>query len=229
MRSGVTLSPCDPTGRPPVIAQRMWRRTCGSRRDCVPSASGPADLLVDLTAAFEALQVRWYVFGAQAALIWGRPRFTADVDATVALAGRSIPEFVKALEDRGFMSRPEATSEFISASRVLPLEHRRSTLALDLVLAGPGLEEAFLERAVLVEVSGVAVPFISPEDLIVTKILAGRDKDLDDVRGVLSERGATLDHDQIATTLRTIEVALERSDLVRVFEVERSRWRDQPG
>lgn len=32
------------------------------------------------------------------------------------------------------------------------------------------------------------MPVISAEDLIVTKILAGRPKDLDDVRGILLER-----------------------------------------
>ncbi len=192
----------------------------------MPSA-GPADLLVDLATALGALQLPWYVFGAQAALIWGRPRFTADVDVTVALSGHSIPQFLKALGESGFVARPESTAELTAVSRVLLLEHRRSTLALDLVLAGPGLEQTFLERAVLVEVAGVAVPFISPEDLIVTKVLAGRDKDVDDVRGILSERGATLDHDQIATTLRTIEAALERSDLLQAFEVEHSRWRHE--
>jgi len=29
--------------------------------------------------------VDWYIFGAQAALIWGRPRLTSDVDVTVRL------------------------------------------------------------------------------------------------------------------------------------------------
>ena len=58
---------------------------------------------------------------------------------------------------------------------MLPLVHERSGLALDLVLSGPGLEEVFLERAVHVDVSGASIPFISPEDLIVTKVLARRD------------------------------------------------------
>jgi predicted nucleotidyltransferase len=56
------------------------------------------------------------------------------------------------------------------------------------VLAGPGLEEQFLARAVLVDIGGVRVPVMSPEDLVVTKILAGRPKDIEDVRGILAER-----------------------------------------
>lgn len=44
----------------------------------MPSPAGPADLLADLAGALDAIGVRWYVFGAQAALIWGRPRLTTD-------------------------------------------------------------------------------------------------------------------------------------------------------
>lgn len=190
----------------------------------MPSSAGPADLLADLAAALDAIGVRWYVFGAQAALVWGRPRLTTDVDVTVQ---SRVPtrDLVEALDARGFSMRVDGTDAFIEATRVVPLEHRASGLALDVVLAGPGLEELFLERAVPVDVGGTTVPFISPEDLVVTKLLAGRDKDIDDVRGVLSERGSTLDMALIRTTLDLLEDALGQSDLTPVLERELDRWR----
>lgn len=186
----------------------------------MPSPSGPADLLVDLAAALAALQLPWYVFGAQAALIWGRPRLTTDVDATVRLGDLDASALVGALGEHGFALRVAATPAFVRQTRVLPLRHDRSGLALDLVLAGPGLEELFLERSVAVDVAGVTVPLISAEDLIVTKILAGRAKDIEDVRGVLEERGDQLRLDQIRTTLTMLEEALGQSDLLRLFETE---------
>lgn len=76
----------------------------------------------------------------------------------------------------------------------------------------------------MIDVAGTAVPFISPEDLIVTKVLAGRGKDIDDVFGVLSKRGSTLDLDQIRTTLRMLEDALGQSDLMPVFHADLRRW-----
>ena len=42
-----------------------------------------ADLLADLSHALEGLGVRWYLFGAQAAIVHGAARLTADVDVTV--------------------------------------------------------------------------------------------------------------------------------------------------
>ncbi|MEZ5292510.1 MAG: nucleotidyltransferase [Vicinamibacterales bacterium] len=190
----------------------------------MPSSAGPAELLSDLAAALAAMGVRWYVFGAQAALVWGRPRLTTDVDVTVKCT-TSTDHLVRTLDTAGFSLRIDATETFIRSTRVVPFEHRRSGLALDVVLAGPGLEDLFLERAVPIDVAGAVVPFISAEDLIVTKLLAGREKDIEDVRGVLSERGTDLDVDQIRSTLRLLEGALGQSDLTPAFDAEIARWR----
>jgi Nucleotidyl transferase of unknown function (DUF2204) len=76
-----------------------------------------------------------------------------------------------------------------------------------------------------VDIAGTVVPFISPEDLVVTKLLAGREKDIDDVRGVLAERGSTLDVSRIRTTLELPEGAPGHSDLTPVLERELDRWR----
>ena len=189
----------------------------------MPSPAGPSELFADLAAALDAVGARWFVFGAQAALVWGRPRLTTDVDVTVKC---DVPtaHLVRALQAHGFSLRVDGTDAFILATRVVPLEHPASGLGLDVVLAGPGLEELFLARAVPVDVSGTAVPFISPEDLIVTKLLAGREKDLEDVRGVLAERGSLLDFVSIRSTLALLESALGQSDLSSVLEREIERW-----
>ena len=66
---------------------------------------------------------------------------------------------------------------------------------------------------------------ISPEDLIVTKVLAGRSKDIEDVRCVLRERAESLDISRIRGTLRLLEEALAQSDLLVVFETELEKLR----
>jgi hypothetical protein len=189
----------------------------------VPSPAGPAELLADLAAALDVVGARWYVFGAQAALVWGRPGLTTDVDVTVQC---DVPtdHLVRALAAHGFSLRIDATDAFVRTTRVVPLEHGVSGLALDVVLAGPGLEELFLQRAVPIDIAGTSVPFISPEDLIVTKLLAGREKDIEDVRGVLSERGNELDIARMRTTLRLLEDALGQSDLTPALDDAIERW-----
>jgi hypothetical protein len=185
-----------------------------------PFQTPHADLLAALAVTLSRLRIPWYVFGAQAVIIWGRPRLTADLDITVRLGADEPEHLVRALEKAGFHLRVEGEKEFVRRTRVLPFVHRASELPVDIVLAGPGLEEAFLSRAVAVTVAGVRVPVISPEDLIATKILAGRPKDIEDVRGILRERSASLDVDSIRSTLDMLDGALGQGDLRPLFEHE---------
>jgi hypothetical protein len=185
----------------------------------VPSLAPPAELLLALSRVLTTLRVGWYVFGAQAVMYWGRPRLTEDIDVTVQLGAVETDRLVAELQQVGFALRPEGSSAFIAQTRVVPLVFGNSGWALDIVLGGPGLEEDFLRRAVPVEVAaGVTVPIIAAEDLIVTKVLAGRSKDLEDVRGVLLAQTGRLNLVGARHTLAMLEDALGVSDLIPVFD-----------
>lgn len=186
----------------------------------MPPASDPASLLRDLSAALRHHGCRWYLFGAQAVTIWGRPRLTTDVDVTVRLESGTTEDLVATLIAAGFRLPVGFTDEFVRTTRVLPLVHESSGMPLDIVLASPGLEEEFLARAIVITIDDFAVPVISPEDLLITKVLAGRPKDVEDIRGVLYLRATSLDLGYIRRTLTAIEDALGQSDLRPLFEAE---------
>jgi Nucleotidyltransferase of unknown function (DUF6036) len=143
---------------------------------------------------------------------------SADVDITAAIVS-SHDDFVKGMEGVGFDLRMDDWRSFLDRTRVLPLVHRATELPLDVVIAGPGLEEEFLDRARMVDIAGMMVPVISPEDLVVTKLLAGRPKDVEDVRSVLDERLPGLDLARIRHLLGLLQLALSRSNLVPDFEI----------
>ena len=195
----------------------------------MPHKSAPAELLTAAAGVIEKWCDGWYLFGAQAVLVWGRPRLTADVDVTVRLRTADTVGFWHAMEAAGFHLRVPDPEAFVARTRVLPFLHVATQLPLDVVLAGPGIEDAFVERAVRVEIEGLSVPVASPEDLIVMKVLAGRPKDLDDVRSVLMERLDKLDVAYIRSTLEILEKALDQSDLLPLLEAEIARARRPQG
>ena len=192
-----------------------------------PPPTAPAEVLAALSRVLADWGASWYVFGAQAVLVWGRPRLSADVDVTVRLAPEDPARFARVMGEHGFQVRVSDLEAFVRRTRVVPFVHVPTGLALDVVLAGPGPEELFLSRTVNVDFGGVTVPVISAEDLIVTKVLAGRPKDWDDVHGVLAERGPFLDLESIRATLGLIEDALGQSDLRPAFQAalaKAKRW-----
>jgi Nucleotidyl transferase of unknown function (DUF2204) len=180
-----------------------------------------AELLRALAGILGARGIPWYVFGAQAVMVWGRPRFSADVDITAVIDDATRDEFVDAMRRHGFQLLFD-DDDFISRTRVLPFVFENG-VPLDVVLAGPGFEQDFLDRAIHVDVDGASIPMISPEDLVITKVLAGRPKDIDDVRGVLREQARSLDIERIRYILDLLEQALGQSDLLRTFESELER------
>lgn len=180
-------------------------------------------LLADLAAVLDRRSLAWYVFGAQAVVIWGRPRLTADVDVTVLVPDGVLDSLLADLSRAGFVLRVVDVGDFVRRTRVLPLVHSGSLLPVDLVLAGPGIEEVFLQRARRVELGGTSIPVISPEDLVVTKILAGRPKDIDDVQSVLRAQAGQLDLAWIREALGMLQDALGQSDLLPLLESELAR------
>lgn len=180
-------------------------------------ASPFADILAALARVFEHAGLRWYLFGAQAAIIHGAARLTADVDVTVHLEGRPHETLVSALNNTGFVLRvPDP--EFVAQTRVLPVTHVPSGIPADIVLAGPGMEELFLARAKVFEVDGVRVPVACAEDIVVMKLLSGRAKDVDDVVAILAAHPDDLDLELVRSTIRMLEAALDQSDLSPALE-----------
>jgi hypothetical protein len=183
-----------------------------------------AELLADLDGALRPLGVRWYLFGAQAAILYGAARLTADVDVTVDPATRTTGDLVAAVSASGFTLRVADVDGFVERTRVLPLLHQPSRLPCDLVLAGPGIEELFFERAGTLVVEGLSVPVAAADDLVAMKILAGRERDLEDVAAIVRAQGPALDLKRARRTLASLEAALDRRDLLPLLaRFERSR------
>jgi len=182
-----------------------------------PARSPVAEVLSKLSDLLAALGIRYYLFGAQAALLHGAARLTADIDITVDLGTQPTSTLANALQAAGFELRVSDPA-FVDRTRVLPVADIGTGLPVDIVLAGPGLEELFFERAERRIVEGVSVSVVSAEDLIAMKILAGRPKDIEDVRAILGAHPSGLDHELVRTTLEILEQALDRRDLISVFQ-----------
>ncbi|MBA3949450.1 MAG: hypothetical protein H0X44_05825 [Acidobacteria bacterium] len=185
-----------------------------------------ADLLSDVSAGFRSIAAPWYLFGARAAILYGVARLTADVDVTVRLPDSTTNALlVQALTRHGFTPRvPDA--DFVTRTRVLPFVHAATGLPLDVVLAGPGLEDQFFDRAVTREIiDGLSVPVASVEDMVVMKVLAGRPKDHEDIVAMAAAQGDALDARAVRTTLGALEAALDQRDLIPAFDEALARAR----
>ena len=182
----------------------------------MPIQSAALELLIAL-APVASRWGRWYVFGAQAVILYGVPRLSADVDVTLALEPDAPDRFVVDMTAAGFSLRID-DPDFVRRTRVMPFIHTSTGMPVDIVLAGSGLEDEFLARVRKIDVQGTVLPIIDLADLIIAKVLAGRPKDIDDARALWRLHGGTVDADRIRHTLRLLEEALAQGDLISTFE-----------
>ncbi|MFL5319207.1 MAG: nucleotidyl transferase AbiEii/AbiGii toxin family protein [Myxococcaceae bacterium] len=179
-------------------------------------ADGIDEVLASLARAFKKQKRHWYVFGAQAVVAWGVPRATADVDVTAAFDESDLAPLLKTLGAAGFAIRDQALLSEFRRSRVVPLLHRRSRTPIDLIAAGSGLEKEFLARSVPLKIGRTRVPVISLEDLILTKLLAARPKDVEDVRQLIAL--GNVDTKRVRLLLESVEEAVDSHHLVPAFD-----------
>jgi hypothetical protein len=177
-------------------------------------AREPFDAVVAFARFAERNNLRWYVFGAQAVAIYGVPRTTGDIDITLDPGADGLDALVAPLRRAGFVPRISDPS-FALETQIYPVTHEATGWNLDIVLAGPGLEQRFLDEVRIIREGRHRVPVIALEHLVTLKILAGRPKDLEDIRGLL--RVADLDHARVEQTLAELEAMLDQSDLRPVY------------
>jgi len=58
-------------------------------------------LLVNIAKILERLEISYLVTGGMAVAMWGRPRFTADIDIIVELKPENVNSLEKALKEFG--------------------------------------------------------------------------------------------------------------------------------
>ena len=165
-----------------------------------------------LARFLEEQHVPYMVIGGIANLVWGEPRSTLDVDASVLVEEATWPEFMKALR-RSFHVIPKNPLGFLRDTHVLPVETAEG-VRIDLLWARLPYEHKAIARATMEEVAGCRVRVCRPEDLIIHKIVSDRSKDREDVRAIVRHQGSRLDRRYLNQAIRDLSRALDQPELL---------------
>jgi hypothetical protein len=172
---------------------------------------------------FERKQWQFCIIGGVAALHWGEPRVTRDVDVSLLTGFGGEEAFIHELLN-SYRPRVENALQFAIRNRVVLLE-ADGGIGIDVALAALPFEQSAVSRARLQEVApGVRLKICTPEDLIVFKAFAGRPVDWRDVEGVIARAGrSTLDWKYIEQQLTPLAQAKEEPELLRQLRDIRDR------
>lgn len=176
-------------------------------------------LLADIAHALDAAGIPYMVIGGQAVLLHGEPRLTRDIDITLGTDFGALEKLAGLAERLGLTPAVPDVRDFVRTTNVLPLSDPKTGIRVDLIFSFTPYERQAIGRAVPVLIDGVPVRYAAPDDLIIHKLVAGRPRDLEDVRGILARR-PTLDEEHLRTWLESFRDIVHR-DLVTEFHTLR--------
>ncbi|MCX6796887.1 MAG: nucleotidyltransferase, partial [Candidatus Doudnabacteria bacterium] len=145
------------------------------------------DLLVKITGILDKLKIPYAITGGMAVSVCGRTRYTADIDIVVELILENTKILAKELLkiDKDVYVSEEAMREALETKGEFNFIHPQSQLKVDFWVVEDKQE---IERAITKEIEGKKVNFVSPEDLVLSKLLWYRQtestRQLEDIESV---------------------------------------------
>ncbi len=158
----------------------------------------PFEIAFVLHDLFESMQVAYFITGGSAAILYGEPRTTRDLDMAIALPFSRLDEAIALLERSGFYV---AGVEEVKArrSQALQVIHTDTIARADLMLAGETDFDRvqFKRRQAVTLEAGRLLYYASPEDAILSKLQwrqqSQSEKQWRDILGIFKVQGQLLD------------------------------------
>jgi hypothetical protein len=175
----------------------------------------------------ERLEIPYMVVGGFAAIFYGEPRLTIDVDIVVDMRWEHISPLVAAFSILDYYVSEEGIRD--SLKRCYPFNVIQPTTGAKVdVVPLPRdafTREAFQRRQRMeYDEAGHSAAFITPEDIIVAKLIAYQntesDKHLRDARGVLITQWGELDLETVRRSARAAGVLELFEDLAEAVRQE---------
>ncbi len=179
-----------------------------------PNPNELADLLGYVVSVLEQLDIPYMVVGGFAAITYGEPRLTLDVDIVVDMRYNHLDPFMAAFPIPDYYVSREGILDSLTRRYPFNVIQPHTGAKVDLVPLSEDLRArvAFIRRQRIVydELTGRAAYFATAEDIVVAKLHAhretGSEKHLRDARGIVVTQWGRLNLDDVARWARAAGV-----------------------
>jgi predicted nucleotidyltransferase len=170
----------------------------------------PKELLKKIAKALDEKGLEYMIIGGQAVLIYGEPRLTKDVDITLGISANGFENVTDIVERLNLKILVQNPKDFVKENFVLPLIDNETGFRVDFIFSFSEYEKTALKRVNRVKIDDVEVRFVSIEDLIIHKMIASRERDIEDVRKILI-KNKDIDFEYILNWLKAFESIVEEN------------------
>ena len=162
--------------------------------------------------------IPYIIIGGQAVLLYGEPRLTRDIDITLGFGADKYKEIIDIVKQLNFKVLVDDPSSFISQFMVLPVIDENSGTKIDFIFSFSVYEQKAIDRANKINIDGIEVNFSSLEDVLIHKVIAGRARDLEDIKNILL-KNKKIDKEYVLKWLTDFDRSLDESFVIRFENV----------
>ena len=163
--------------------------------------------------------IPYMVIGGQAVLLYGEPRLTRDIDITLGVGVRELNKLKETISSLGLKILVERDEEFVERNMVLPTLDEKSGIRVDFIFSFSPYGRQAIERAKDIKLGRSLVRFASLEDVVIHKVIAGRARDLEDIKSILL-KNQKYDSDYIEKWLKEFDKSLTEQFLKIFREIK---------
>jgi predicted nucleotidyltransferase len=151
--------------------------------------------LWEIVQSLEAKQIEYAVMGGIAVRALAIPRPTNDVDVTIACGPQQLPELLCTWDSQSIQVPEIYHTGWLDRIAGMPLIKLKTQISaehsvdLDIFLCETDFQRSLLSRRQRVELEDRHVWIVTPEDLILLKLIANRPRDLIDIADVFFVQG----------------------------------------
>ena len=170
------------------------------------------DVLLEMVGICESHNLNYAILGGLAVRVHGIPRPTYDVDFELTVNDRQLRDFFDAAEKLGYaVAAPYRTGwrDLVGGMPLVKLKtflEAGHTIDVDIFVNDTPFQASVMERRLRIPFDNRQLWFVTPEDLILLKLLANRPRDHGDIADVLFVQGQ-LDEEYLRRWARTLQVA----------------------
>lgn len=167
-------------------------------------------LLKKIAEQLEKAGIPYMIIGGQAVLVYGEPRLTKDIDITVGINVDEIGKIISITKKLGLKNLVENVEDFTKKTMVLPVVDQKSGIRIDVVFSFSPYEIQAIERTTPIKFGKTTVRFASLEDVVIHKIIAGRPRDIEDVKSILL-KNKNYDRQYVLKWLKEFDLSLSEN------------------
>lgn len=181
---------------------------------------GLFELLQKVVGVFERLGIPYLITGSVAAMAFGEPRLTNDIDIVAAIDEKHVKDLVMSFPPDEFYIGEEMVREAIRSQGQFNIIHPTSGTKVDVIMKQetPFDNSRFERLHRIFPAESYQANFAAPEDLIIKKMeyykAGGSEKHLRDIAGILKISGEIVDWNYITEWAKRLKLT-EVWDAVR--------------